>query len=391
MGGMTKIGLGLTLAGLLTIGAADVHAETAPVAAHLVFAPQIVPASDGLRHLAYELEIDNFYDSTGVLKLAGVDVFADGSAKPLAHVTGSDLAALLPPNAELEPDNTLAIKAGGHAVILIWLTLPGDGAAPRILTHHLEFRTPSGAVQTVDGVAVRVDATPPVIIGPPLRGGLWLADEGPGNAQSHHWGSLIADNGRLTIPQRYAIDLFGLDAKGHAVAAPIDKLAQSRLTDWAGFDSEIVAVADGVVRDVQDGVPAHNPLAQQDPAGDLTPKALYGNYVILEIAPNVFVHYAHLNTGSVAVKIGDHVKRGDVLGHLGDTGQAGAPHLHIHVSNSVGFADSEGLPFEIDAFTLTGRGTESDALNAQSDMHLAPAKAKPVHDAMPLNGDILGF
>lgn len=391
MGGMTKIGRGLALAGLLALGAGNARAETAPVEAHLVFAPQVVPASDGLRHLAYEIELGNFYDSTGVLKLSDVEVFADGSAKPLAHITGADLAALLPPGVELEPDKTLAIKAGGHAVVLIWLTLPKDAAAPRILTHHLEFKAPSGAVQTVDGVPVPVDTTPPVIIGPPLRGGLWLADEGPGNAQSHHWGSLIADNGRLTIPQRYAIDLFGLDAKGHAVAVPIDKLAQSRLTDWAGFEREVLAVADGVVRDVQDGVPAHDPLAAQDPSGDLTPKALYGNYVILEIAPNVFVHYAHLNTGSVAVKIGDHVKRGDVLGHLGDTGQAGAPHLHIHVSNSVGFADSEGLPFEIDGFTLAGRGTESDALNRESDMHLTAGEAKSVHDAMPLNGDVLGF
>lgn len=391
MGAKTKIGRGLALAGLMIGIAANARTETAPVEAHLVFAPQVVPSSDGLRHVAYEIEIGNFYDSTGVLRLTGVDVFADGSAKPLAHFSGGDLAVLLPPGAELEPDNSLAIKAGGHAAILIWLPLPKDVVAPRILTHHLEFRTSSGAVQTVDGVPVSIDATPPVIIGPPLRGGLWLADEGPGNAQSHHWGSLIADNGRLTIPQRYAIDLFGLDAKGHAVAAPIDKLAQSRLTDWAGFDHEVLAVADGVVRDVQDGVPAHDPLAALPPANDLTPKSLYGNYVILEIAPNVFVHYAHLNTGSVAVKIGDHVKRGDVLGHLGDTGQAGAPHLHIHVSNSAGFADSEGLPFEIDAFNLAGHGTESDALNGESDMHLMAARAKTVHDAMPLNGDVLGF
>jgi murein DD-endopeptidase MepM/ murein hydrolase activator NlpD len=276
-------------------------------------------------------------------------------------------------------------------IILVWLALPRDMGIPQVLSHHLEFKTQTGAVQTVDGVPVRIDTTPPIILGPPLRGGLWLADEGPGNAQSHHWGGLIADNGQLTIPQRYAIDLFGLDAKGHAVAAPIDKLAQSRLTDWAGFNSEVVAVADGVVRDIQDGVPTHDPLAAQAPANDLTPTSLYGNFVILEIAPSIFVHYAHLNTGSVTVKIGDRVKRGEILGHLGDTGQAGAPHLHIHVSNSLSFAESEGLPFQIDAFNLVGRGTESDALNTESDMHLSSGKGKAVHDAMPLNGDVLEF
>ena len=344
--------------------------------------------SDGLRHLAYELDITNFYGDTGTLNLTGVTVFAEDSSMPLASFSDVGLAALLAPNTDLQPDNSLAIKGGGHAVIFLWLTLPKEASPPNRLRHHLDFRTEKGAVQAADDVFVNVVKSPPVVIGPPLRG-LWLADEGPGYAQSHHWGSLVAENGRLTIPQRYAIDFFGLDTKGHAVRVPVEKLAESRLEDWAGFDSEVLAVADGVVSQIQDGIPDHKPLSPQTEPTELTPAALYGNFVILEIAPHVFAHYAHLRAGSVRVKTGDHVRRGDILGRLGDTGSAGAPHLHFHVSDTMGFAGSEGLPFVFDSLTLAGHASESEALNNASKLDLTVAKIR--HEALPLNGDLIAF
>lgn len=274
---------------------------------------------------------------------------------------------------------------------MIWLTLPKTSPALKALHHHLDFRTKAGTIQTVDGVPVAVTEAAPVVIGPPVREGLWLADEGPGDAQSHHWGSLVAENGVLTIPQRYAIDLFGLDANGHAVTVPIDKLGESQEADWAGYDRTVIAVADGVVADAHDGVPAHKPLAPQTEPDEMTPQTLYGNYVILEVAPHVFVHYAHLRTGSVAVKAGDHIRRGEVIGHLGGTGSAGAPHLHIHVADTAGFGQSQGLPFVISDFVLAGHGSESDALNKEVDMPLLSKQRIPEQGAMPLNGDLIEF
>lgn len=360
----------------------------AAVAAHVIHAPQPVMGSDGLRHLAYELDVTNFYGDTGALNLTGMTVFAESSPTPLASFSGAGMAALLAPNTDLQSDNSLAIKASGHAVIFLWLTVPKDMPLPNRLRHHLDFRTEKGVVQTADDVFVDVSKAPPVVISPPLRG-LWLTDEGPGYAQSHHWGSLVAENGRLTIPQRYAIDLFGADAKGHAVRVPVEKLAESRLEDWVGFDSEVLAVADGIVSQARDGVADHKPLSPQTEPDDLTPEGLYGNFVILEIAPHVFAHYAHLRAGSVKVKAGDHVRRGDILGHLGDTGSAGAPHLHFHVSDTAGFAGSEGLPFVFDSLTLAGHASESEVLNNTSDIDLTAGTIR--HDSLPLNGDLIAF
>jgi hypothetical protein len=362
----------------------------APVEAHPLHAPQAVTGGDGVRRLYYELDIGNFHADTGVLKLTAASVYADGDAKPLATFAGADLARLLRPNKELDADNSLAIPAGAHALLLIAAPLPANGKTPSVLRHKLSFKTEKGVQQTADDIPVAVSATPPVTLGAPLRGGLWLTDEGPGHAQSHHWGSVIAQNGRLTIPQRYAIDFFGLDAKGHAVRAPVEKLAETSTEDWIGWNADVLAVADGVVRDVQTGVADRKPLSPQEQPDELTARTLYGNFVVLEIAPGVFAHYAHLRKDSVQVKPGERVKRGALLGHLGLTGGAGAPHLHFHISDKPTFADSQGLPFVFEAYTPAGHATEGEALNNTSSIKLSPQATK-VRRRMPLDGDIVGF
>lgn len=365
-------------------------APQAPVEAHALHAPQTVQGGDGMRRLYYELDITNFYADTGALKLSEAAVYADNDAKPLVTFSGAALAGLLPPNKELEADNSLAIAGGAHALLLIAAPLPDGRKPPHTLRHKLTFKTAKGEQQTADDIAVTVDARPPVVLGAPLRGGVWLADEGPGHAQSHHWGGVIAQNGRLTIPQRYAIDFFGLDTQGHAVRTPVEKLAESRVEDWTGWNSDVLAVADGVVRDMRDGVADHKPLSPQEEPQELSARSLYGNFIVLEVQPGIFVHYAHLGQGSVRVKPGQHVKRGAQLARLGLTGAAGAPHLHFHVSDQAGFADSQGLPFVFDSYTPAGHSSESEALNNTSTIKLAP-QAPRLRRRMPLDGDIVGF
>ena len=375
---------------LLSASLAAGQPSPAPVEVHALHAPQPVAGNDGKRHLFYELDIGNFYAGTGTLNLTGAEVYADGDAKPLAAFSGADLERLLGPNKELEADNSLAIKGGAHALIFIAAEVPEGRKAPRTLRHKLTFKTTKGEAQTADDIPVAIATQPPIVLGPPLRGGLWLADEGPGHAQSHHWGGVIAQNGRLTIPQRYAIDFFGLDPRGHAVNVAVEKLAESRVGDWTGWNADVLAVADGIVRDARDGVADRRPLSPQEEPTELSARGLYGNFVVLEVAPGVFAHYAHLRQGSVAVKPGQRVKRGAVLGHLGLTGAAGAPHLHFHVSDKATFADSQGLPFVFDSYTPAGHSTESEALNNTSTVQLAP-QAQGRKLRMPLDGDIVGF
>lgn len=82
-------------------------------------------------------------------------------------------------------------------------------------------------------------------------------------------------------------------------------------------------MADGEVTEVMDGIPENTPRVLPKP---LTLDNIVGNYVILRIAPNRYVTYAHLQSGGIKVALHDHVARGAVIARLGNTGQATAPH-----------------------------------------------------------------
>jgi murein DD-endopeptidase MepM/ murein hydrolase activator NlpD len=67
--------------------------------------------------------------------------------------------------------------------------------------------------------------------------------------------------------------------------------------------------------------------------------------------------------GSVAVKEGERVVRGQVLGRVGNSGNSSAPHLHMHVMDRNALFAANGLPYVFDSFDVTGRIASTDAFN----------------------------
>ena len=65
-----------------------------------------------------------------------------------------------------------------------------------------------------------------------------------------------------------------------------------------------------------------------------TGERIYGNYVKIKHGNGMFTFYAHLKYGSVAVKVGDRVTKGQVLGYMGNTGYSFGAHLHFEVRNT---------------------------------------------------------
>ena len=57
----------------------------------------------------------------------------------------------------------------------------------------------------------------------------------------------------------------------------------------------------------------------------------YGNYVKLRHNDGYYTLYAHMAYNTVKVKTGDKVKRGQVLGYMGNTGYSFGGHLHFEV------------------------------------------------------------
>jgi murein DD-endopeptidase MepM/ murein hydrolase activator NlpD len=152
-------------------------------------------------------------------------------------------------------------------------------------------------------------------------------------------------------------------------------------------------VADARIASVVDGNPEQTPgtfpeaitLAQAD-----------GNSVVLDLGGGRFALYAHLQPGSIRVHPGDRVQRGQVLGLVGNTGNSLAPHLHFHVMDGASPLDSNGLPYEIDAFEVTGHTPGTAAFDAAEE-HGTPVEIAPVSpaarvtNALPLDQSIIRF
>jgi murein DD-endopeptidase MepM/ murein hydrolase activator NlpD len=73
----------------------------------------------------------------------------------------------------------------------------------------------------------------------------------------------------------------------------------------------------------------------------------------LDLGAKQFSHYLHLQPGSLLVKAGERVRRGQVLAPIGDSGDARAPHLHFQVSTSSNPLAGEGVPYVVDQYRVT--------------------------------------
>lgn len=220
-------------------------------------------------------------------------------------------------------------------------------------------------------------ASGPVVISAPLVGGHWLAGNGPSNTSPHRR-ALIPVDGRAVISQRFAIDWvkLGDDAKTYH-GDPLDN------RNYYAYGVNALAVADGIVTEVKDGIPQNIP-GENSRAVPITLETVGGNHVILNIGNGRYAFYAHLQPGSIRVKVGDKVHRGQVLGLVGNSGNSTEPHLHFHISNASSRLGSEGLPYSLTFFEVEGEGWTWKPSNA---------KAAPVKHTMeiPLENEVVQF
>jgi murein DD-endopeptidase MepM/ murein hydrolase activator NlpD len=299
----------------------------------------------GRLHLVYELLLASF--DSRELRVDKLEVFPDRSRRPLASYNSSELARVLFRAGDtLGAPNPHQIAVGTHVIAYMWVALDSAAQAPSSLSHRLTIVAVEGAREdttSLETVSVPVSRDLPVVIGPPLRGGPWFANNAPSN-DSRHRRVLIPFGGELRLSQRFAFDL--VKYRGDS----------SGLPDPATYGSEVLAVADARVAEVIDGIPENwappqRPASRDARAVPMTPATARGNVVVLELAPRKFAHFAHLQPGSIRVKQGDRVRRGQVLGLLGNSGNSTGPHLHFQVSDTLG-TSGHGLPFVFDAFEV---------------------------------------
>lgn len=344
------------------------------------------------QQVVYELHVENQGAQAIILKQ--LQVVADSGAKvPLVDYEGEALLA----NMDFfdasyrgagreylrdEGDDPSSIGPGMVGVVFVWVTLERSPVVSSTWHHKLSFYVPeSKANVQAEGAKFTLRDEAVVEIGPPLEGGAWWSMESMGN-QSVHRRAMVMSMPALS--QRYATDYIKLGKNG----LPYQGDDPSDLSAWFGYGAAVLAVADAQVVDVVKGIPDNIPVAPQR-AVPMRADTYNGNYVILDIGAGSYATYAHLAPGSIKVALGERVKRGQLLGLLGNSGNSGGPHLHFHIDTAMDVFDAEGLPYTYESFRLLGTTTQMQLLT--EGFKASPGNDSVRHREIPPHDAVIAF
>ena len=369
-----------------------------PIIASFVAKPRPVLGSDGKYHLVYELQLTNATPLTWQIK--SLEVLNAADHGQVFKVYSGDA---------VKPDNQIipgkipsdSLEGGETSVFFITFSVDKPEDIPEALTHLLTITIPGGIpdgfldflglphgtteLAQIVGTG-EVDSTNTILMGPPLRGKNWIAGDGCCTAD-HHVRAVMPINGKLAISQRFAIDWEKMDDQNRIYVG--DK---EDVHSYYAYGQEILAVGNGrvviAVDKYDDQIPGQVPVISLEEAD--------GNHVVIDLGNGNFAFYAHMIKGSVTVKEGDYVTRGQVIGLVGNTGNTIAPHLHFHMMSSPSTFGSNGIPYMIDEYELTGRAPSTEAFY-EAEANGTPLEILPVdnpgihNDDLPLDLSIVNF
>ena len=186
----------------------------------------------------------------------------------------------------------------------------------------------------------------------PLKG-RWTIAAGPSLIGHHRWGSI----------QEFAYDFIkiGTDQKSY-------KNKGEELGDYYAYGESVYAAEEGTVVSALSGIQeSSDNLKRPDETdedylkrmipyqNELLSKGfeyVFGNHVIIRHSNNEYSSYFHLKNGSLRVKAGDSVVKGQVIAQVGHSGNSTEPHLHFHLSDGPDIMHSRGMPIEFGNISL---------------------------------------
>ena len=179
-----------------------------------------------------------------------------------------------------------------------------------------------GVVQSANALAGHVPQSGEIVdLTFPLKGGTFLVVNGGSNLSVNpHVMTLDASMARFHAyrGQSYGVDIVKLNAWGLRAKG----LQPNEPSAYDIYGDPVFAPCNGVVLIASDGLPDMQP-----PLMDREHMA--GNHVLLR-CKNADVLLGHLKPGSVVVAAGIQVNVGDLIANVGNSGNTGEPHLHIH-------------------------------------------------------------
>jgi hypothetical protein len=353
-----------------------------PVVASVVAPPQPVEGSDGRTHLAYELLLINrSFNPPAKVSVRGVEARAGG--KVVESLGGASLAAVMFPFGDEKPG--IELDKGEAAYVMMDVSLPPRAKLPKRLSHRLSIslRPPSTVVAKRYAAApTQVARHEAVVVAPPLRGAGWIIGNGCCSELTSHRAGLLPIDGGLHQGERFAIDFIQIAPSGMLGTGPLDQLSS-----YPFFGDPVLSATVGKVVTVVDGLP-------ETPPGALPPTTAAraaGNHVVVKAGPRRFALYAHLQPGSIGVRVGERVGVGETLGLLGSSGNSNAPHLHFQLMDGPSPLASDGIPYRFHRFSVAGRLANFGGLFEGEAAKISPEFRGSHRDQLPLNLQVVDF
>lgn len=268
------------------------------------------------------------------------------------------------------------------AVILLVVSALLRGLLPDGVSRRILQALPVAALVVILLCAVLVALGPrllpergAVVVTAPVHG-RWLGMNSPA--------SKVPSHGARMYGQSHAIDLvhepvdgarpsFGA---GHAMPAS---------DGYPAFGEPVYAMVDGVVvrasgwrRDhrARSSVPAMLYMMMEGVIRELGgPGFVLGNHVVIRSADGVHAAVAHLQRGSLAVRVGQTVRAGERIGRCGNSGNSSEPHVHAQLMDRASVWTAQGIPMLFSGIGLDDPDVLLDAL-PRNDQHMtAPPNA----------------
>lgn len=111
---------------------------------------------------------------------------------------------------------------------------------------------------------------------------------------------------------------------------------------WLGFGMPVLAPGAGrvvaAVDTAKDDRQVVMPAVMRDAIN------MYGNYLVIDHGNGEFSMLGHIRQGSLRVRVGDRVERGQAVAAIGAAGSSKMPHLHYELRTGAGMRGVEGLP-----------------------------------------------
>ncbi|ADU29433.1 M23 family metallopeptidase [Evansella cellulosilytica] len=205
-----------------------------------------------------------------------------------------------------------------------------------------------------------IDTREPIIVEFPMRGE-WLSPNTPG--------SRIPSHGTNKFGSRYAYDFIQVDWERKGWPAYRVSLSQYLLFgvplhEYYCWGQEVYAPCDGVIVQAEDGYEerartnllsdmsnAYKNARYFDPKKDDV-QSVAGNYIIMKCGDNVYAALVHLQVGSIKVSVGQRIKKGELVGRVGHSGNSFAPHLHFQLMDSSDINTANGLPSAFEQYEV---------------------------------------